>query len=82
MVKLFPARSFGPEYLREIKGPFTDIELMACGGVGNDNIKTFFDAGASAVAFGGRAFRRDWIEKKEFNRITGYIKALVDAYRE
>ena len=31
MVKVFPASTFGPRYLREIKGPFSDIELLAFG---------------------------------------------------
>ncbi|MFH1783435.1 MAG: bifunctional 4-hydroxy-2-oxoglutarate aldolase/2-dehydro-3-deoxy-phosphogluconate aldolase [bacterium] len=82
MVKVFPARCFGPDYFREIKGPLNDIDLLACGGVGSDNIRSFFNAGASAVAFGGRAFRKDWIEKKEFSRITDYIKALIEAFRK
>ena len=28
MVKVFPAKFFGPEYIRELKGPFNDIELL------------------------------------------------------
>ena len=30
MVKVFPAKFFGPEYFREIKGPFNNIQLLAC----------------------------------------------------
>ena len=33
MVKVFPVKFFGPQYLREIKGPFADIDLLACSGV-------------------------------------------------
>ena len=33
MVKVFPAKFFGPTYFKEIKGPFQDIKLLACGGV-------------------------------------------------
>ncbi len=36
-----------PAYLREIKGPFADIELMAVGGVNADNMAAYFSCGAS-----------------------------------
>ncbi|MBI3785553.1 MAG: bifunctional 4-hydroxy-2-oxoglutarate aldolase/2-dehydro-3-deoxy-phosphogluconate aldolase, partial [Deltaproteobacteria bacterium] len=29
MVKVFPAGAFGPAYLKEVKGPFRNIELLA-----------------------------------------------------
>ena len=30
MVKVFPSGFFGPEYFKEIKAPFADIQLLAC----------------------------------------------------
>ncbi|MCK4519384.1 MAG: 2-dehydro-3-deoxyphosphogluconate aldolase, partial [Candidatus Omnitrophica bacterium] len=39
MVKVFPAKFFGPAYFKEIKGPFNNIELLARGGVNQNNIK-------------------------------------------
>ncbi|MFC1698842.1 bifunctional 4-hydroxy-2-oxoglutarate aldolase/2-dehydro-3-deoxy-phosphogluconate aldolase [Candidatus Omnitrophota bacterium] len=78
MVKVFPAKFFGPGYIKEIKGPFADIELLACGGVTADNIQSFFSSGASAVAFGGSVFKKEWLEKKEYSRIEQGIKALIE----
>ncbi len=79
MVKVFPAKYFGAGYLKEIKGPFNDIELLACGGVSADNIKSFFSCGASAVAFGASIFRREWLEAGEFSRIKESIERLIAA---
>ena len=79
MVKVFPAKFFGPDYIKEIKGPFQDIELLACGGIKPENIRTFFSAGASAVAFGGSVFKKEWLAKGEFSRIEECIKALITA---
>jgi len=79
MVKVFPAKFFGPEYFREIKGPFPQIELLACGGVNIKNIGLFFSNGASAVAFGASIFRKDWIASGQFLRIQESIKALIDS---
>ncbi|MFC1576314.1 bifunctional 4-hydroxy-2-oxoglutarate aldolase/2-dehydro-3-deoxy-phosphogluconate aldolase [Candidatus Omnitrophota bacterium] len=77
MVKVFPAKFFGPEYFKEIKGPFKDIELLACGGVNPENISSFFACGASAVAFGASVFKPDWIEKRDFSNIEKCIKGLI-----
>lgn len=77
MVKVFPAKFFGPAYIKEIKGPFSKIELLACGGVNADNIQSFFACGASAVAFGASIFKEEWIKNNEFNRIEESIKSLL-----
>ncbi|MFC2149661.1 bifunctional 4-hydroxy-2-oxoglutarate aldolase/2-dehydro-3-deoxy-phosphogluconate aldolase [Candidatus Auribacterota bacterium] len=80
MVKIFPSGFFGPRYLKEIKGPFNEIELMGCGGVTPGNIKDYFANGASAVAIGGSVFRKEWLAAKDFSSIGNTIKSLVDAY--
>jgi len=80
MVKVFPAKFFGPEYLRELKGPFNDIELLACSGVTPDNLKDYFANGASAVSFGASVFRKDWLAKGDFQAITHAVKKFVDAW--
>ncbi len=77
MVKVFPAGLFGPEYFKEIKGPFNDIELLACGGVNADTIEMFFSCQASAVAFGGSVFKKQWLEKGDFASIRKRIETLI-----
>jgi len=79
MVKVFPAKFFGPAYFKEIKGPLQNIQLLACGGVNTENIKSFFSAGASAVAFGASIFRNEWLAEGEFSRVQDSIKALIQA---
>lgn len=80
MVKVFPAKFFGPSYMKEIKGPFQDIKLLACGGISADTIGPFFSAGADAVAFGGGIFKKEWIETGKFSLIGEYISALIKEY--
>lgn len=83
MVKVFPARFFGPEYFKEIKAPFNDIELLACSGVTPENLRSYFLNGASAVTFGASVFRKEWLLKKDFEsirlRIKSYLKELPEA---
>jgi 2-dehydro-3-deoxyphosphogluconate aldolase / (4S)-4-hydroxy-2-oxoglutarate aldolase len=80
MVKVFPANCFGPDYFRELKGPFPQIELLACAGVTPENMKTYFKNGASAIAVGGSVFRKEWIAAGKFHlirqKIQTYLKVL------
>jgi 2-dehydro-3-deoxyphosphogluconate aldolase/(4S)-4-hydroxy-2-oxoglutarate aldolase len=78
MVKVFPAGVFGPAYFKELKGPFRDIELLACGGVTAENMKDYFANGASAIAFGASVFRKEWLARKDFASIAGSIKKFVE----
>lgn len=82
MVKVFPAGSFGPRYFREITGPFADIKLLACGGVTGANIKEYVAAGAAAVAFGASVFRKDWLERGDYESVGKAAADFVAAYRE
>jgi 2-dehydro-3-deoxyphosphogluconate aldolase/(4S)-4-hydroxy-2-oxoglutarate aldolase len=78
MVKVFPAGVFGPKYMKELKGPFKDVKLMAVGGVSPDNVPEFFSHGADAVAFGASVFTRDRLEKKDFAAIEKHVREFVE----
>lgn len=54
IIKLFPGSTFGPEYVKAIKGPLPDINLMPTGGVSLDNINDWIDNGCIAVGVGGK----------------------------
>jgi 2-dehydro-3-deoxyphosphogluconate aldolase/(4S)-4-hydroxy-2-oxoglutarate aldolase len=57
LVKLFPAARLGPEYIRDLRGPFDDIPLLATGGVDAANAADFLRAGAVAVGVGSALVR-------------------------
>lgn len=82
MVKVFPAKFFGPAYLKEIKGSFQDVELLACGGITPKNIHSFFLSGASAVAFGGSIFRKEWLNLKHLFQIEESIRTLITKFKQ
>lgn len=82
MVKVFPAKSLGPEYFKEIKGPFEQIELLACGGITPESVPKYHACGASGFAFGASVFQADWIAEGQFQRITSCIEELLHAYRK
>jgi 2-dehydro-3-deoxyphosphogluconate aldolase/(4S)-4-hydroxy-2-oxoglutarate aldolase len=79
MVKVFPARLFGPEYFKEVKGPFRDIELMACSGVTPANLGDYFRNGASAVAIGSSVFSHNRIANGDYAAITRHLREYTNA---
>ncbi|MTW85808.1 aldolase [Virgibacillus dakarensis] len=51
-VKLFPVVNLGIDYIKNIRGPFPDMKLMAVGGVNKKNIKELKQVGCSYFAIG------------------------------
>lgn len=58
-VKLFPASAAGPSFVRELRGPLPEPQLIPTGGVDATNAGAFLDAGAVAVGIGGAITRAD-----------------------
>jgi 2-dehydro-3-deoxyphosphogluconate aldolase/(4S)-4-hydroxy-2-oxoglutarate aldolase len=67
-VKLFPASSLGPSFVRELRGPLPEIETIATGGIDAANARAFLDAGAAAVGIGSALSRMDRAERRELVR--------------
>lgn len=76
MVKLFPASVLGPQFIREIHGPFPGLRTMPTGGIDIDNIGEFLSAGASAIGLGSRLVDKAAISKKDYQRITMNARAF------
>jgi len=51
-IKVFPASSLGPTFIRELHGPFPDLPLVPTGGVTAETAGAFIAAGAVAVGLG------------------------------
>ena len=52
LVKLFPAGGLGPRFLRDVRGPLPQIDVMPTGGVKIEDIADWLLAGAKAVGVG------------------------------
>lgn len=52
-VKVFPASVVGPGYVKDLRGPFPDIEIVPSGGVSGEDAVQWIEAGALAVSIGG-----------------------------
>jgi 2-dehydro-3-deoxyphosphogluconate aldolase/(4S)-4-hydroxy-2-oxoglutarate aldolase len=52
VVKVFPATTLGPAYLKDVRAPLPQVKLMPTGGVTLDNAGDWLRAGAVAVGVG------------------------------
>ncbi|BAC14170.1 2-dehydro-3-deoxyphosphogluconate aldolase [Oceanobacillus iheyensis HTE831] len=52
IVKLFPASSLGPNYVKDVHGPLPHIKLLPTGGVNVENVTEFIQKGAVGVGLG------------------------------
>lgn len=77
-VKVFPATTGGPSYFKALRGPLPHIPLLAVGGINEDNIKNYLDAGAAGAGVGGNLVNKKWIADGAFDRITALARALYE----
>ncbi len=64
MVKIYPATSLGPEYIKDLKAPMNQLKLLPTGGVGLENMSAFLKAGANGLGVGGQLFDKKLIQEK------------------
>ena len=76
-VKVFPAGTLGPGYVKAIKAPLSHIPLLAVGGIGPDNIAAFIQAGCCGAGVGGNLTNKEWIREGAWDKITATAAALV-----
>ena len=80
-VKLFPADALGAGYVRSLKGPYPDIELLVVGGISVDNLATYLSAGALGAGIGGALTDVDW-SKPDWAKTTRIAADLMEIARE
>ncbi|NME35532.1 MULTISPECIES: bifunctional 2-keto-4-hydroxyglutarate aldolase/2-keto-3-deoxy-6-phosphogluconate aldolase [Fusobacterium] len=54
IIKLFPGSAFGPSFVKAVKAPLPQVNIMPTGGVSLDNIEEWFKNGVVAVGAGGK----------------------------
>ncbi|MBC7000558.1 bifunctional 4-hydroxy-2-oxoglutarate aldolase/2-dehydro-3-deoxy-phosphogluconate aldolase [Cytophaga sp. FL35] len=75
VVKLFPGSTYGPGFVKAIKGPQPWTSVMPTGGVSTDeaNLKVWFDAGVTCVGIGSKLISKDLLEKKDFDGLQTLV---------
>jgi 2-dehydro-3-deoxyphosphogluconate aldolase/(4S)-4-hydroxy-2-oxoglutarate aldolase len=77
LIKIFPGETFGPAFLKSVKGPLPQAELMPTGGVSVENAGEWIRAGAVALGVGGQLTAG--AKKGDFASITTTARRFVEA---
>jgi len=82
LVKIFPCNSVGgPSYIRSLKGPFPQMQVVVTGGVNLENVGQYLAAGVAAVGVGEIILEREAIEAANVGQITVNARRFVDAIK-
>ena len=77
-LKLFPAASYGPGHLKQLKAVLpADARVWAVGGVGPDNLAAWRAAGAHAFGIGGELYRPGQSPAETHSRGVEMVKAAA-----
>jgi 2-dehydro-3-deoxyphosphogluconate aldolase / (4S)-4-hydroxy-2-oxoglutarate aldolase len=82
IVKIFPSRSVGSGYIKELRGPLPHIPFMAVGGISAANAAEFIQAGVQTVGVGGNLFDKQAIHEKDFVKIRQKAEELVKVVQD
>jgi 2-dehydro-3-deoxyphosphogluconate aldolase / (4S)-4-hydroxy-2-oxoglutarate aldolase len=79
VVKIFPAGNVGgPKYIKALKGPFPQIEMIPTGGVNLETAGEFLKAGACAVAVGGELVDAKSIKEGRYDLIEQKTRQYLE----
>jgi 2-dehydro-3-deoxyphosphogluconate aldolase/(4S)-4-hydroxy-2-oxoglutarate aldolase len=79
IVKIFPAGNVGgAKYIKALKGPFPQIEMIPTGGVNLETAGEFLKAGACAVAVGAELVDAKSIKEERYDAIEAKARQFLD----
>jgi 2-dehydro-3-deoxyphosphogluconate aldolase/(4S)-4-hydroxy-2-oxoglutarate aldolase len=82
LVKIFPCDNVGgPKYIKALKGPFPQIEMIPTGGVSLTTAGDFLKAGATAVAVGGELVDAKTIKEGNYPIFTERARRFLDVVK-
>ena len=77
IVKVFPATTLGPQFIKDVRAPLPHVKLMPTGGVTLDNAGDWIRAGAVAVGIGSALLDGAAIESGRFDVIAANARRVV-----
>lgn len=75
IIKLFPGDTFGPEFVKAVKAPLPQVNIMPTGGVNLDNIEQWIKNGCVAVGIGGNLIAP--AKTGEYEKITENARQYI-----
>lgn len=84
IIKLFPGKTYGAEFVKAIVAPQPWTSVMPTGGVTTDpeNLKTWFSAGVSCVGIGSQLLSKQLIQAQDFEQIARLVNHTLSLIKD
>ena len=80
IVKLFPGSTYGPGFVKAIKGPSPWTDVMPTGGVSTEesNLRGWFEAGVTCVGMGSKLISKEILAQKDFKKLEEDVRKTLN----
>lgn len=79
IIKIFPASTLGPSYLKDVLAPLPQLKLLPTGGVNLDNIADYLKSGAIGVGLGGALVNKtNKVDSNYLSQLTRKAQQFID----
>lgn len=76
-VKLFPISSLGPDYVKAVKAPLSNVKLLAVGGITENNMADYLKSGVCGFGVGSNIVKMSMVDNDDYEGITALAKKYV-----
>lgn len=79
IIKLFPGSTYGPGFVKAIRGPQPWTSVMPTGGVSTDeaNLKAWFDAGVTCVGMGSKLISKEILIEQDYKGLENKVRETL-----
>jgi len=79
IVKLFPGSTYGPGFVKAIRGPQPWTNVMPTGGVSTEeaNLRGWFDAGVTCVGMGSQLISKEVLTKNDYSGLENTVRETL-----
>ena len=84
IVKLFPGGTYGPSFIKAIKAPQPWTKVMPTGGVTAEpeNLRAWFEAGATCVGMGSKLITKEIISTGDTNTLIENVQNVLSIIKD
>lgn len=84
LVKLFPGGTYGPGFVKAIRGPQPWTNIMPTGGVEptEASLKAWMDAGAFCVGMGSKLITKELVKAEQYTQIQQHVTQALNLIKQ
>ena len=84
IIKLFPGSTYGPEFVKAVKGPQPWTYIMPTGGVSTeeDNLKAWFESGVACVGMGSKLISNEILANEDYKGLQKKVKNTLELIKK